>query len=596
MNKKIRASFRLLILLLLIILITGCRKKEDNMGNKRYEGPYAEINGSYAAIDDLGRELPENINIKKDKTVGIFYFLWLGQIGRDELHDNVKILQNDPEAPYSEEKWLQAGGGKLYSVHFWSEPMFGYYTTDDDWVMRKHVQMLTDAGVDYMIFDTTNLDVYAAQAVKMLRILDEYYNKGIINVPKVAFYTNTNSGKNINLIYRAVYKKYSQYEHLWFRWDGKPLIIGRSSDSTISQEARDFFRIKDSIWPNEEKYSNDAWPWMEFGRLLTDEAVYGTSGRKEVVSVSAAQHCDTANFSSTAWYGGNDHTRSWHDGQNDESPDAVYHGYNFKEQWEWAIAQNPESIFITAWNEWAAQRQPSADGSLIFFWDCADPNNSRDIEPMNGLFGDNYYMQMCYYIRKYKGTAYRVNTGSDITMNINGDFSQWKDITATYKDYTNDTVERNVKGFANLEYRDNTGRNDFDTMKIAKDSDYLYFYVKTVNDIVLSDDSPMTLFVCTGNKNNKNWYGYDYSVNCYPGKASLLKYDSKWNDVSSLEMYTEKNELMLKVDRLLIEQEDLIDIRFKWADNYMQNDIFSFYKNGDAAPLGRMNYIFSEKA
>ena len=43
----------------------------------------------------------------------------------------------------------------------------------------------------------------------------------------------------------------------------------------------------------------------------------------------------------------------------------------------------------------------------------------------------------------------------------------------------------------------------------------------------------------------------------------------------------------------------LVDLEFKWADNYQENedgqyDIFTFYTDGDAAPLGRMNYVYSD--
>lgn len=33
-------------------------------------------------------------------------------------------------------------------------------------------------------------------------------------------------------------------------------------------------------------------------------------------------------------------------------------------------------------------------------------------------------------------------------------------------------------------------------------------------------------------------------------------------------------------------------IAFKWADNYQPDDIYSFYTDGDAAPIGRLNYVF----
>jgi hypothetical protein len=33
-------------------------------------------------------------------------------------------------------------------MHHWGESAFGYYRSDDPWVLRKHAQMLSDAGVD----------------------------------------------------------------------------------------------------------------------------------------------------------------------------------------------------------------------------------------------------------------------------------------------------------------------------------------------------------------------------------------------------------------------------------------------------------------
>lgn len=33
-------------------------------------------------------------------------------------------------------------------------------------------------------------------------------------------------------------------------------------------------------------------------------------------------------------------------------------------------------------------------------------------------------------------------------------------------------------------------------------------------------------------------------------------------------------------------------LEFKWSDNMQNADIMDFYENGDAAPRGRMNYIF----
>ena len=54
--------------------------------------------------------------------------------------------------------------------------------------------MLTDADVDFLVFDTTNNSVYADTALKLMAILYEYYQQGW-DVPKVAFYTNTDTGR-----------------------------------------------------------------------------------------------------------------------------------------------------------------------------------------------------------------------------------------------------------------------------------------------------------------------------------------------------------------------------------------------------------------
>jgi hypothetical protein len=49
-----------------------------------------------------------------------------------------------------------AWGTKKPGFFFWEEPLFGYYKTTDPWVLRKHAEMLADAGVDVVFFDCTN--------------------------------------------------------------------------------------------------------------------------------------------------------------------------------------------------------------------------------------------------------------------------------------------------------------------------------------------------------------------------------------------------------------------------------------------------------
>lgn len=584
------------------------------MNIERYTGPYSEKNGSFAATDDLGRALPLDNDVKdtrNNRKVGIFYFLWIGEHGTDGPYDISAIAQEHPEAVESEENWYAAGGGPRGDHHFWGKPLFGYYRSSDEWVMRKHLQMLTDAGVDFIVFDTTNGPTYDERMKQIIQIWHEYLEKGI-NVPKMSFYTNTASGQTLEHIFKNIYKneelheKYPRLDELWFKHDGKPMIIGIEAEA--SQEIKEYFTFKESVWPNAGRCDN-GFPWMEFNRSLTPESVYGRDGRKEVMNISVAQHSDTCRFSATAWYGANDMTRSWHNGANDTSENAILYGYNFAEQWEYAIEQDPEMVFVTGWNEWVAQRQPAGiiKNEPIWFVDCATYNCSRDVEPAGEVFGDNYYMQLCNYIRKYKGTPRRVYVGKEKAIDIKGDFSQWEDteITALYTDYSGDTADRDAKGFGSLEYKNYTGRNDFTRLKVCRDSRNLYFYAETAEDITpYTDENWMTLFIKTSN-DTENWYGYNYAVNLeksHGNKAALSKNSGGWNwtNICDVEMKVEANKMMIAIPKKVLNIADkLVDIHFKWADNYQKNDkgeydINTFYCHGDAAPYGRMNYVYSE--
>ncbi|PWM46007.1 MAG: hypothetical protein DBX47_03080 [Clostridiales bacterium] len=605
MKKRVVLSILLAVSLFITLTFSSC----SVIRGEKYDGPFSDVNGTYAAVDDLGRELVMNVaKPQQEKAVGIFYFLWQGEHDTFGPYDNEKIVAQNPDAVLSEENWLNYGGGGLNAHHFWGEPLFGYYTSKDKWVMRKHAQMLTDAGVDFIVIDTTNTEAYTDRAKDLISVWYELYDNGY-DVPKIAFYTNTDAATRMGTLYTNIYKstllnrKYPKLSELWYNWNGKPMIVGTSTG--VSAEIKEYFTIKDSQWPNDKVKKPNGFPWMEFDRSLTKDAVYGVNGRKEVINVSIAQHNETQRFSNAAWYGSNDRTRSWHDGSNDTSENALLYGYNFAEQWDFALQQDTEMIFITGWNEWVAQRQPSTtSGSKgpIVFVDCADPNTSRDAEPTAGAMGDNYYLQMADYIRKYKGTESRVYVGDSVTIDVNGSFDQWNSekITAKYVDYKGDTVNRYGMAFGGTPYTDYTGRNDFYNMKTARDDSNLYFYADTVNDITIDSSSPMFLYINSGIKGNTSWYGYDYRISVELNAATLQKYDgSAWQTVEGVDYKIEGNKLMISVPRASIGVEkavnnNILNIQFKWTDNCKDNDIWSFYQNGDAAPLGRMNYVYSE--
>ncbi len=330
---------------------------------------------------------------------------------------------------------------------------------------------------------------------------------------------------------------------------------------------------------------DDGFPWMEFDRSLTYRSVFKKDGIK-IMNVSVAQHSDTCAFSKTAWYGANDRTRSWHNGENDSSENAMLYGYNFAEQWEFAIKMNPDIIFITGFNEWVAQRQSPEENYPIVFVDCADENASRDVEPSAGILGDNYYLQMVNYIAKFKGVTGKVAKSQNVTIDINGSFSQWESdkISSLYRDYRNDTADRNSVDFAQNPITDSSGRNDIVNMKVAEDAGNYYFYVDTADALSSPDGgSWMTLFI-----NENIVVNRTAPVN---GKTNVEKnINGVFTKIGESEIRYEDNKLMLKVSKSLMDSDD--GFNFKWADNYIENDVNSFYTKGDAAPYGRLCYCY----
>ncbi len=636
MKRKLITTLILAVIIITAALAAGCRNigggegtvktdaETDYENPEKYSGEYSKVNGAFGGIDELGRRLSLDTGDRSQREdgsarkVGIFYFLWQGEHGTDGPYDNYKIASETPGAVISEQAWLAAGGGKVGAHHFWGQPMFGYYTSKDTWVMRKHLQMLTDAGVDFIVFDTTNAITYTDRVKQLISIWYGYLEKGV-DVPKLAFYTNSSSGDTINRIYKEIYtdkslnSRYPRLSELWYMWDGKPMIVGDPGDPALSDAAKEYFRIKSAVWPNAER-TDDGFPWMEFDRSLTDKAVYGLNGRREVVNVSVAQNSATCVMSATAWYGANDRTRSWHNGKNDTSEDSVLYGYNFAEQWEWALKVDPEMVFVTGWNEWVAQRQPATAQYPVFFVDCCDPATSRDVEPMEGLFGDNYYMQMVEYIRRYKGSAPRVDVGELQTIDVEGGFEQWDaaSVTARYTDYTGDAVSRNTVGFGGIKYKTDSGINDLADLRAARDRENLYFYAETVRNIQLTgEDGLMTLFISSGRTDTEKWAQcFDFAVGLEPPEngcavLSALHADGSSTRIGLCRMKVEGKQMMLEVPRELLGipymgGHGLVDVQFKWADGCQMKDglldVWSFYKNGDAAPMGRFTYVFSEKS
>jgi hypothetical protein len=561
------------------------------------------INGQpLAGSDDLGRVLPLNNSVgnpKANKQVAIFYFLWQGD-KHSEISENYwdlsEIVADHPEVleDFDNEFW---GSHKPGNFYFWGKPIYGYYRGNDYWVHLRSIQLLTDAGVDILVIDATNTFVYPKQAHALMNAMDAVRAQGK-NPPKIVFYTNTASGETMQKAYDNFYKRGAPYSHpdCWFYLDGKPLIIGLSAEAS-GRNYQHFFTYRESQWPNEAQKIN-SWPWMDFVR--PQKVYYNDKGQKEIVNVAIAQHPNwKIGMGGSAFYGNKDNWgRSYRNGSHGNPATDIAYGYNFQEQWDFALKQDVPFIFITGWNEWVAGRWNSTDGNPEHSWFCdlASPEYSRDAEPaLNGELKDNYYMQMVGNIRRYKGIEPNPLPGPEKTIK---QFSDWSDVFPVYSDYINDTQARNHPGAVSKPaktYTNYTGRNDLHLLKVARDRNNIVFYAETNEAITENSGSNWMRLYLNMDRNGTGWLGYDFRV---VGGNNLQRYvNGKWVDSQKTEFAVQGKKLMITIPlkHLSLESGDL-DFEFKWSDN-MQNDDdpLDWYVNGDVAPGGRFNFIYSTK-
>jgi len=685
---------------------------------------------AWVATDALERTLPgfaEAGAPRQDRFVGIFYFLWLEAQIRGGPFDVTKLKAQSPEHP----QW-----GPLYAPHHWGESIFGYYLTDDPFVLRKHAQMLGDAGVDTVIFDVTNQLTYRQNYLALLRAFAEVRRQGG-RAPQIAFLCPFwQPAKVVAELYRELYQP-NLYPEFWFRWRGKPLILadpamlgevqqtargelaealepshslGQSFTTTNAIEAvggcfptwhqrdsavtltlyrdrpggerlasRRFTHVHDNAWlaldlatplpvgtyyleasaptnrvgwwssstnhgilgqayadgqsvagqrslrlsyvspdigqmrdfftfrkPQPDYFQgptrSNMWSWLE---VYPQHVFTNAAGKAEQMSVGVAQnavHGRLGSMSEPDVCG-----RSFHQGKPGQHPEDVLRGYNFAEQFEHALQKDPQFIFITGWNEWIAGRFNEFNGvhGDALFPDEYDEEGSRDIEPMTGGHGDNYYYQMVSFIRRYKGVRPSLPVSGPRTIRLDGGFDQWQTVLPEFRDDRGDALRRDWPGFNRCaQYTNDTGRNDFVALKVARDRENLYFYARTEAPITPATDPRwMMLFLDVDQRHTTGWEGYDFVINRTrrgPGIGVLERNIGGWHwaPVAEVKFVERGHELQLAVPRSVLglgPDKGPLRFDFKWADNVPESgNILDFIGNGDVAPNGRFNYRYAE--
>lgn len=353
----------------------------------------------------------------------------------------------------------------------------------------------------------------------------------------------------------------------------------------------------------------DRWSWLE---VYPQHVFPNARGEKEEMSVGVAQNAVNGQLGAMSYPGA--HGRSWHGGKEDTSPGAVRQGLNFAEQFGRALKEDPRFIFVTGWNEWIAGRfvnRPVKEQPFkgyvpkpgeSYFVDEFNEEGSRDIEPMRGGHGDDYYYQLVGFIRRYKGVR-PLPPVTEQTISLAGPFTQWDRVQPEFRDDIGDPARRDHPGWNHVAtYRNTTGRNDIVAAKVAFDDRSVYFTVRTRAALTPpTGDNWMLLLLNTDGNYKNGWLGYDFVVNRIApeeGQAFVQRHTGKngafsWGAPVAVPCRIAGNDMVLSLPRSLLGIKKLpATIDFKWADNCLSAapDWSDFTLNGDAAPNDRFNY------
>jgi len=521
-------NYFLLVIIISLLLVFGsaCNRQIQNKEKEipKEEADYRDIySDTWVASDALGRTMPsfEEVGPIKDdqrRVTGIFYITWHTQdkakLPQPYTADVTKILQKAPEARFDAHNplWTE-------NSYHWGEPEMGYFLSQDEYVIRKDMSMLADAGVDVLIMDVTNAELYWDEWEVTFKVMQQMKAEGN-KVPKFCFWAF--NGPVITVVqdlYEKIYKE-KKYTELWFYWDDKPLLLynGRpeldanqqgvkqhtnpnydsiaKTDSNhphyknpdyteefyldYTKEVKGFFTLRTMWWGyyewGGERFVGTEDNWS-FGYSLADEKVKALSseellsthiGKREQAAVTAAQHPVTMTEENMGV------GKSWSrkDGQPSlneyDMPKPAYvpwlgdtvehpeeYGIYFQERWDEAIEANPEFIYINDWNEWTAGKYFLDENGGITF------TPGKETKPWLGrnnpfIFVDQYNAEFNRGIHPMKG-GYTDNYYMQMAQNIR----KYKGVRSIPVNYGYQKVD--IDGAfdewkkINVEYRDTKG-------------------------------------------------------------------------------------------------------------------------------------------
>ena len=571
---------------------------------------------TWTAVGQNGKKIAdyEETGAVKDGTheVGMFYHDW--RTDASQVYIPTDIIEKYPEAKddFFHEAWPSKGSA------WWGEPVYGFYIDTDYWHYRKAAELMADAGIDVLFLDETNGDYGHIKALDvMMRAYHDAREDGI-DVPKISCYLQMGTKQEDKWrLLKAVYFNlcYNEYyKDLWYYWDGKPLLIQtgyaenvKAANQEDTEEVKlanmiiDFFTFRQTgnrHGGNPGK--NGYWHWL----CNYPQPKWGVTedGRTECVNVGMAIN-ESYLYKSTRvgvfseeFTKGKSYTESFGE---DYRPEAVHEGYFFREQASRVLSVDPEFAFVDGWNEWNTARGKDYFGVPNAFIDLYSVEKSRDFEPSNTEIKDDYYLMLVDFIRKYKGVRPAPVASGETVIDINAGAEQWESVEPMYindfGDYERDAVGyKKYKSEENYEYKTEVV-NSFSRLKVARDSENLYFMALCEKDIKLDEKDNMNLYINADRNYSTGWEGYDYVIGASgAGVVSKLSDgEYKLTDIGNAEYAVSGNMMTVKVSKALVGYTG--EFEFKWTDNIEQNgNLMLFYTEGNAAPVGRFNYLYTE--
>ena len=542
--------------------------------------------------------------------VGMFYHDW--HVHDTEAYIASEIIAEYPDAKddYSHKAWPTSGPA------WWAEPVYGFYDDTDYWHYRKSAELMADAGVDVVFLDYTNGDAIYAKALDvMMRAYHDAREAGV-DVPKISGYLQMGSTLQSRwrmlkaLYFNLCYNEY--YSDLWYYWEDKPLLIQNGYKENISaadqsdtqevelaREIVNFFTFRqtgDRHLGNPGK--NGYWHWL----VNYPQPKWGVteSGRTECVNLGMAIN-ESYLYGSTRtgvfsedFTKGKSYTEAFGE---DYRPGAVHEGYFFREQASRVLDVDPEFCFIDGWNEYNTERAMNYSDVPNAFIDLFDDDKSRDFEPSKSAVGDDYYNILVDFIRKYKGVRPAPVASAETAIDITGGSEQWANVLPEYiNDYG--AYERDALGYKkygtdeNYVYKTEVV-NSISRAKVARDAENLYFYAVCESDINMRDSGSMNLYINSDRNYPTGWEGYDYVI----AGGKVYKFtDGSFDktEVGTAEYAVSGRTITVKVSKALIGYNT--ELEFKWTDNIdAAGNLLLFYTEGNAAPVGRYNYLYTER-